>query len=98
MENSVPGSVLPNPSVLIAMNLAGAYNLEAQKLLTYKLMASDAAGEASDPLPASCTQFTTPGPQLPAPPRPTPILPLTAPESPKHLSQHSWKTPGKKYG
>lgn len=72
MENSVTGAAFPNPSVLIAMNLAGAYNLEAQKLLTYKLMASDTAGEESDPLPASCTQFITPGPQLPAPP----ILPL----------------------
>ncbi|KAM7084662.1 cobalamin binding intrinsic factor [Molossus nigricans] len=43
MENSVTDSALPNPSVLIAMNLAGAYNMEAQKLLTYKLMASDTA-------------------------------------------------------
>ncbi|KAL2806024.1 cobalamin binding intrinsic factor precursor, partial [Daubentonia madagascariensis] len=43
MENSVTSSSFPNPSVLIAMNLAGAYNLEAQKLLTYKLMASDTA-------------------------------------------------------
>ncbi|XP_023378657.1 gastric intrinsic factor [Pteropus vampyrus] len=43
MENSVTSSAYPNPSILIAMNLAGAYNLEAQKLLTYKLMASDTA-------------------------------------------------------
>nr|XP_008508117.1 PREDICTED: gastric intrinsic factor [Equus przewalskii] len=43
MENSVTSSAFPNPSVLIAMNLAGAYNLEVQKLLTYQLMASDAA-------------------------------------------------------
>ncbi|EPY74093.1 hypothetical protein CB1_002300016 [Camelus ferus] len=43
MESSVTDSAFPNPSVLIAMNLAGAYNLEAQKLLTYKLMASDTA-------------------------------------------------------
>ncbi|KAI5931740.1 Cobalamin binding intrinsic factor [Manis javanica] len=41
MENSVTSSAYPNPSILIAMNLAGAYNLEAQKLLTYRLMASD---------------------------------------------------------
>ncbi|KAI5277929.1 Cobalamin Binding Intrinsic Factor [Manis pentadactyla] len=41
MENSVTSSAHPNPSILIAMNLAGAYNLEAQKLLTYRLMASD---------------------------------------------------------
>ncbi|XP_019609638.2 cobalamin binding intrinsic factor [Rhinolophus sinicus] len=43
MESSVTHSAYPNPSVLIAMNLAGAYNLETQKLLTYKLMASDTA-------------------------------------------------------
>uniref|UniRef100_A0A8D2CT00 Cobalamin binding intrinsic factor n=1 Tax=Sciurus vulgaris TaxID=55149 RepID=A0A8D2CT00_SCIVU len=43
MENSVTSSALPNPSILIAMNLAGAYNLEAQKLLTYELMARDTA-------------------------------------------------------
>uniref|UniRef100_A0A8C3YCW6 Cobalamin binding intrinsic factor n=1 Tax=Catagonus wagneri TaxID=51154 RepID=A0A8C3YCW6_9CETA len=41
MERSVTSSAFPNPSVLIAMNLAGAYNTEAQKLLTYELMASD---------------------------------------------------------
>lgn len=50
MENSVTSSAFPNPSVLIAMNLAGAYNLEVQKLLTYQLMASDAAGKKSDSL------------------------------------------------
>lgn len=44
MENSVTESDFPNPSILIAMNLAGTYNLEAQKLLTYQLMASDSAG------------------------------------------------------
>jgi gastric intrinsic factor len=44
MENSVTDSDFPNPSILIAMNLAGAYNVEAQKLLTYQLMASDSAG------------------------------------------------------
>ncbi|XP_045873573.1 cobalamin binding intrinsic factor [Meles meles] len=43
MENSVTSSAHPNPSILIAMNLAGAYNMEAQKLLTDKLMASDSA-------------------------------------------------------
>ncbi|XP_033062906.1 cobalamin binding intrinsic factor [Trachypithecus francoisi] len=41
MENSVNSSAYPNPSILIAMNLAGAYNLKAQKLLTYQLMSSD---------------------------------------------------------
>ncbi|XP_015333494.1 cobalamin binding intrinsic factor [Marmota marmota marmota] len=41
MENSVISSAYPNPSILIAMNLAGTYNLEAQKLLTYELMATD---------------------------------------------------------
>uniref|UniRef100_A0A8C7C9L7 Cobalamin binding intrinsic factor n=1 Tax=Neovison vison TaxID=452646 RepID=A0A8C7C9L7_NEOVI len=43
MENSVTSSAHPNPSILIAMNLAGAYDMEAQKLLTDKLMASDSA-------------------------------------------------------
>ncbi|XP_058999306.1 cobalamin binding intrinsic factor [Mustela lutreola] len=43
MENSVTSSAYPNPSILIAMNLAGAYDMEAQKLLTDKLMASDSA-------------------------------------------------------
>uniref|UniRef100_A0A8C9QCQ5 Cobalamin binding intrinsic factor n=1 Tax=Spermophilus dauricus TaxID=99837 RepID=A0A8C9QCQ5_SPEDA len=43
MENSVISSAYPNPSILIAMNLAGTYNVEAQKLLTYELMASDTA-------------------------------------------------------
>ncbi|XP_045711179.1 cobalamin binding intrinsic factor isoform X1 [Phyllostomus hastatus] len=43
MESSVTNSALPNPSILIAMNLVGAHNLEAQKLLTYKLMDSDTA-------------------------------------------------------
>ncbi|KAM5223843.1 cobalamin binding intrinsic factor [Hipposideros larvatus] len=43
MESTVTPSAFPNPSVLIAMNLAGAYDVEAQKLLTYKLMASDTA-------------------------------------------------------
>ncbi|KAM6160764.1 cobalamin binding intrinsic factor [Erethizon dorsatum] len=41
MEKSVTQSALPNPSILIAMNLAGSYNLEAQKLLTEELMASN---------------------------------------------------------
>lgn len=50
MENSVTSSTYPNPSVLIAMNLAGPYNLEAQKLLTRQLMAIDTAGEKSKPL------------------------------------------------
>lgn len=41
MESSVSNSAFPNPSVLIAMNLAGAQDMEAQKLLVYKLLASD---------------------------------------------------------
>lgn len=41
MEQSVTSSAFPNPSILIAMNLAGAYNTEAQELLTYKLMATN---------------------------------------------------------
>uniref|UniRef100_A0A8C2RW99 Uncharacterized protein n=1 Tax=Capra hircus TaxID=9925 RepID=A0A8C2RW99_CAPHI len=43
MENSVINSSFPNPSILIAMNLAGACNMEAQRLLTFDLMASDTA-------------------------------------------------------
>ncbi|XP_012884575.1 PREDICTED: gastric intrinsic factor [Dipodomys ordii] len=43
MEKSVTLSSFPNPSVLIAMNLVGPHDLEAQKQLTYELMASDAA-------------------------------------------------------
>ncbi|XP_012499414.1 PREDICTED: gastric intrinsic factor [Propithecus coquereli] len=43
MENSVTSSSFPNPSILIAMNLAGAYNVEARQLLTDELMASDTA-------------------------------------------------------
>lgn len=86
MENSVTSSAHPNPSVLIAMNLAGAYNVEAQKLLTDKLMASDTAGEKSEPLHVL--------PDSPAPdpsPAPTPIPPVIVPESPKHLSLCTWK-------
>uniref|UniRef100_A0A8D2C2R3 Cobalamin binding intrinsic factor n=1 Tax=Sus scrofa TaxID=9823 RepID=A0A8D2C2R3_PIG len=44
MEQSVTSSAFPNPSILIAMNLAGAYNTEAQELLTYKLMATNTSG------------------------------------------------------
>ena len=68
MESSVTSSALPNPSVLIAMNLVGAHNLEAQELLTYKLMASDTAGEKSEPLCSHAPRvllpepFTTPDP------------------------------------
>ncbi|XP_007118847.1 cobalamin binding intrinsic factor [Physeter macrocephalus] len=43
MESSGVNPAFPNPSILIAMNLAGAYNLEAQKLLTCKLVDSDTA-------------------------------------------------------
>ncbi|XP_008840242.1 cobalamin binding intrinsic factor [Nannospalax galili] len=43
MENSVTKSAFANPSILIAMNLAGTYNPETQKLLTYELMDSDSA-------------------------------------------------------
>lgn len=50
MESSVSNSAFPNPSVLIAMNLAGAQDLEAQKLLMYKLLASDSSGKQSHPL------------------------------------------------
>ncbi|KAM6157467.1 cobalamin binding intrinsic factor [Rhynchocyon petersi] len=40
MESSVTSLAFPNPSILLAMNLAGAYDLEAQKLLTSNLIAS----------------------------------------------------------
>lgn len=50
MENSVFNSIYSNPSILIAMNLVGPYNLEAQKLLTRQLMDIDTAGEKSKPL------------------------------------------------
>ncbi|XP_010631396.1 cobalamin binding intrinsic factor [Fukomys damarensis] len=43
MEDSVTVSALPNPSILIAMNLVGPYNLEARELLTKQLVASDSA-------------------------------------------------------
>ena len=68
MEDSVINSTFPNPSILIAMNLAGAYNLEAQKLLTFDLMASDTAGEKPEPLsglPES--PLPDPPPQVPPP-------------------------------
>lgn len=45
MENSVTRSAYPNPSILIAMNLAGPYNLKAQKILIEELMASKISGE-----------------------------------------------------
>lgn len=77
MENSVTSSAFPNPSVLIAMNLAGAYNLEVQKLLTYQLMASDAAGKKSD----SLRMLSESPPQTLAPRPPTPMLPVIVPKS-----------------
>ncbi|XP_004682805.1 PREDICTED: gastric intrinsic factor [Condylura cristata] len=43
MERAAASAAVPNPSVLIAMNLAGAHDLDVQKLLTLKLMASDTA-------------------------------------------------------
>lgn len=85
MENSVTSSAYPNPSILIAMNLAGAYNLEAQKLLTYRLMASDTDGEKAEP--STCP--LDPHPQMPCPP--AQLLPGIVPESLKHLSLHTWK-------
>ncbi|XP_076416348.1 cobalamin binding intrinsic factor [Peromyscus maniculatus bairdii] len=50
MEKSVTKSDFTNPSILIAMNLAGAYNLEAQKLLTDRLMATNSADLTSGQL------------------------------------------------
>lgn len=58
MESSVTSSDFPNPSILIAMNLAGAYNLEAQKLLTDELMASDTNGETQSPSSCSLNLYT----------------------------------------
>ena len=63
MENSVINSSFPNPSILIAMNLAGACNMEAQRLLTFDLMASDTAGEKPEPLGGSLNLHSqTPSP------------------------------------
>lgn len=59
MENSVTDSDFPNPSILIAMNLAGAYNVEAQKLLTYQLMASDSADLTSGQLALTVMALTS---------------------------------------
>lgn len=50
MENSVNQSDFPNPSILIAMNLAGTYNVEAQKRLIDQLMASNSADQTSGQL------------------------------------------------
>ncbi|XP_051821757.1 cobalamin binding intrinsic factor [Antechinus flavipes] len=41
MESSVTPSSYPNPSILIAMNLVGAHNAEAQKLLTNLILSTD---------------------------------------------------------
>lgn len=97
MENSVTSSAYPNPSILIAMNLAGAYNSEAQKLLTHQLMATDTGSEKSQPLPprASRILHTVHLPQIPTPRPLTPMLIIR--ESSKCLSRRVWKTPGKKY-
>ncbi|XP_021517775.1 cobalamin binding intrinsic factor [Meriones unguiculatus] len=59
MEKSVIESDFPNPSILIAMNLAGTYNLEAQKLLTYQLMASDSADLTSGQLALTVMALTS---------------------------------------
>ncbi|XP_038445052.1 cobalamin binding intrinsic factor [Canis lupus familiaris] len=44
LEDSVSSAAPPNPSVLIAMNLAGALSAEARELLADRLGASDSAG------------------------------------------------------
>lgn len=49
MERSVMRSDFPNPSILIAMNLAGTYSPEAQKSLTNELMSTDSAGQTLEP-------------------------------------------------
>ncbi|XP_036025393.1 cobalamin binding intrinsic factor-like [Onychomys torridus] len=59
MEKSVMKSDFTNPSILIAMNLAGAYNLEAQKLLTDRLVASDSADLTSGQLALNILALTS---------------------------------------
>lgn len=59
MENSVTKSDFTNPSILIAMNLAGTYNLEAQKILTNKLMATDGADLTSGQLALTIMALTS---------------------------------------
>ncbi|XP_059104241.1 cobalamin binding intrinsic factor [Peromyscus eremicus] len=59
MEKSVTKSDFTNPSILIAMNLAGAYNLEAQKLLTDRLMATDSADLTSGQLALTIMALTS---------------------------------------
>ncbi|GAB1302218.1 Cobalamin binding intrinsic factor [Apodemus speciosus] len=59
MENSVTRSDFANPSILIAMNLAGTYNLEAQKHLTNQLMASDSADLTSGQLALTIMALTS---------------------------------------
>ncbi|XP_069326171.1 cobalamin binding intrinsic factor [Eulemur rufifrons] len=59
MENSVTSSSFPNPSILIAMNLAGAYSVEAQKLLTDELMASDTANLTTGQLALTIMALTS---------------------------------------
>ncbi|XP_056659716.1 cobalamin binding intrinsic factor [Monodelphis domestica] len=41
MESSVTPSSFPNPSILIAMNLVGGHNAEAQRLLTHMILSTD---------------------------------------------------------
>nr|XP_004667751.1 cobalamin binding intrinsic factor [Jaculus jaculus] len=59
MEKSVTTSAFPNPSILIAMNLASAIDPEAQKLLTYKLLASDTADLTIGPLSLTIMALTS---------------------------------------
>ncbi|KAM4846211.1 cobalamin binding intrinsic factor [Thomomys bottae] len=59
MEESATSSAFPNPSILIAMNLAGAYDLEVQKLLTFELMASNAADLTSGQLALNIMALTS---------------------------------------
>ncbi|XP_021081347.1 cobalamin binding intrinsic factor isoform X2 [Mesocricetus auratus] len=59
METSVARSDFVNPSILIAMNLAGTYNVDAQKLLTNKLMAIDSADLTSGQLALTIMALTS---------------------------------------
>lgn len=67
LEDSVSSAAPPNPSVLIAMNLAGALSAEARELLADRLGASDSAGEKPGP-PSAPPQAPASGAEAPKPP------------------------------
>ncbi|XP_005369727.1 gastric intrinsic factor [Microtus ochrogaster] len=69
MERSVMRSDFPNPSILIAMNLAGTYSPEAQKSLTNELMSTDSAdltnGQLALTIMALSSSCRDPGSRVP---------------------------------